>query len=132
MSNFNCKLRTCIKTKTIQSALIVFNEWATQEINLFQGMSSVEIEWTIGSIPIDDNIGKEIIVRYDTDIDSASKYYTDSNGREVLERIRNYRPTWNYSIVENVSGNYYPINSRIWIRDNTRQLTILTGNYRTD
>ncbi|CAF1486743.1 unnamed protein product, partial [Adineta ricciae] len=86
----------------------------------------IEIQWTVGPIPIDDNIGKEIIVRYDTDIDSASKYYTDANGREVLERIRNYRPTWNYSIVENVSGNYYPINSRIWIRDSARQLTILT------
>ncbi|UJR06766.1 hypothetical protein I4U23_011053 [Adineta vaga] len=117
---------TCTKTETVQSALIVFNEWASQEVSLFQGMSSVEVEWTVGPIPIDDNVGKEIIVRYDTDIDSASKYYTDANGREVLERIRNYRPTWNYSIVENVSGNYYPINSRIWIRDGTRQLTILT------
>ncbi|CAF1508455.1 unnamed protein product [Adineta ricciae] len=94
---------TCTKTKTVQSALIVFNEWVSQEVNLYQEMSSVEVEWTVGPIPIDDNVGKEIIVRYDTDIDSASKYSTDANGREVLERIRNYRPTWNYSIVENVS-----------------------------
>jgi lysosomal alpha-mannosidase len=120
-----------MKTETVQSALIVFNEWASQEVNLYQGMSAVEVEWTVGPISIDDNVGKEIVIRYDTNIESASKYYTDANGREVLERIRNYRPTWNYSIVENVSGNYYPINSRIWIKDGQRQLTILTGNNYT-
>ncbi|CAF0923686.1 unnamed protein product [Adineta steineri] len=117
---------TCTKTETVQSALIVFDASASQEVSLFHGMRTVEIEWTVGPVPLDDNVGKEIIIRYDTDIESASKYYTDANGREVLERIRNYRPTWNYSIVENVSGNYYPINSRIWIKDHTRQLTVLT------
>ncbi|CAF3727422.1 unnamed protein product [Rotaria socialis] len=116
----------CTKTETVQSAMIVFNEWASQEVSLFRGAPTVEVEWTVGPIPIDDDVGKEIVVRYDTDIESASKYYTDANGRQVLERIRDYRPTWNYSVVENVSGNYYPINSRIWIKDGTRQLTILT------
>jgi lysosomal alpha-mannosidase len=80
-----------------------------------------------GPIPIDDKIGKEIILRYDTEIDSQSKYFTDANGREVLERIRNFRPTWDYTMNEAVSGNDYPINSRIWIKDQTKQLTILTG-----
>ncbi|CAF3546363.1 unnamed protein product [Rotaria socialis] len=122
----------CTKTETVQSAMIVFNEWASQEVSLFRGAPTVEVEWTVGPIPIDDDVGKEIVVRYDTDIESASKYYTDANGRQVLERIRDYRPTWNYSVVENVSGNYYPINSRIWIKDGTRQLTILTGNNDAD
>ncbi|CAF4849405.1 unnamed protein product, partial [Rotaria magnacalcarata] len=76
-----------------------------------------EFEWTIGPIPIDDYIGKEIVVRYDTDIQSKSTYYTDANGREVLERKVDYRPTWNYTVNENISGNYYPISSRIWIKD---------------
>lgn len=90
----------------------------------------VEVEWTVGPIPVDDNTGKEVIVRFDTDIASHSKFYTDANGREVLERVKDYRPTWNYSNVETVSGNYYPVNSRIWIKDINRQLTILTGKIR--
>ena len=90
-------------------------------------MSTIELEWLVGPIPVGDNIGKEIILRYSTNIESASKYYTDANGREVLERIRNHRPTWHYVVDEPISGNYYPINSRIWIRDHDRQLTILTG-----
>jgi lysosomal alpha-mannosidase len=105
----------------------VFNDWASQQVNLFYDESTVALEWTVGPIPIDDDIGKDIIIRYDTDIASASKYYTDANGREVLERIRDYRPTWNYTVVENVSANYYPVNSRIWIKDQQRQLTVLTG-----
>ena len=92
----------------------------------------VEVEWTVGPIPIDDGAGKEIIIRYDTDIQNQAKFYTDANGREVLERTRDYRPTWNYSRVETVSGNYYPINSRIWIKDQTRQLTVLTGKEVSD
>jgi lysosomal alpha-mannosidase len=107
--------------------VIVFNDWASQEISVYDEGEFVEVEWTVGPIPINDNIGKEIILRYDTNIQSESKYYTDANGREVLQRIRDYRPTWNYTVVETVSGNYYPINSRIWIKDGDQQLTVLTG-----
>jgi lysosomal alpha-mannosidase len=119
--------RTCIKAENVQTAVIVFNDWASQEISLYDDGEAVEVEWTVGPIPVNDNIGKEIILRYDTDIESQSKYYTDANGREVLERIRDYRPTWNYTIDEPVSGNYYPINSRIWINEENRQFTVLTG-----
>jgi lysosomal alpha-mannosidase len=118
---------TCIKSETVQTAVIVFNDWASQEISLYDGGDAVEVEWTVGPIPVDDHIGKEIILRYDTDIQSQGKFYTDANGREVLERTRDYRPTWNYTVNEPVSGNYYPVNSRIWIKDQSRQLTVLTG-----
>jgi lysosomal alpha-mannosidase len=118
---------TCITAQTVQTAVIIFNDWASQEITLYDDGEVLEVEWTIGPIPIDDNTGKEIILRYDTDIQSQAKYYTDANGREVLERKRDYRPTWNYTVNEPVSGNYYPINSRIWIKDQTRQFTVLTG-----
>lgn len=33
-----------------------------------------------------DNWGKEIISRFDTGMDTKGLFYTDSNGREVLER----------------------------------------------
>ena len=123
--------RTCFKGQVVQSALIVFNEWASQQISLYAGGKTVEVEWTVGPIPVNDKIGKEIIVRYDTDIQNAATFYTDANGREVLERVRDYRPSWNYTRVETVSGNYYPINSRIWIKDQTRQFTVLTGKSLT-
>ena len=46
-----------------------------------------------------------------------STFYTDSNGLEEQKRILNYRPTWNLTVHEPSSGNYYPINSHIRIED---------------
>lgn len=33
-----------------------------------------------------DNLGKEVITRLDTSIKTAEYFYTDSNGREMLQR----------------------------------------------
>jgi hypothetical protein len=59
-------------------------------------------------------------------------FYTDSNGLEMQKRVLNYRPTWdiqaNYNdSLQNVTANYYPINSAISMRDifSTRQFTVL-------
>ncbi|CAF1518075.1 unnamed protein product, partial [Rotaria magnacalcarata] len=61
---------TCITAESVQTAVIVFNDWTSQEISLYDEGEFVEVEWTVGPIPIDDNMGKEIIIRYDTDINS--------------------------------------------------------------
>ncbi len=116
----------------MKTAVVTFADWASQEISLYDGGEFVEVEWTVGPVPIDDNKGKEIILRYNTDIASQAKFYTDANGREVLQRTRDFRPTWNYTVTEPVSGNYYPVNSRIYIKDGNRQLTILTGKTMKD
>lgn len=118
---------TCTQTDQVQTALIIYNSWASQEIRLYDGQRLAEVEWTVGPIPIEDNLGKEIVLRYDTDIASNGYFYIDANGREVLERKRDYRPSWNYTVYESVSGNYYPVPSRIWIKDQQRQMTVLTG-----
>jgi len=44
----------------------------------------------------------------------------------MLERKLNYRPTWNYSGDQNISSNYYPVNSAIAMRDGDLQVTVLT------
>lgn len=111
----------------VQTALIVYNNWVSQEIRIYDEARIVEMEWIVGPIPIEDNYGKEIIMRYDTDIQSNGMFYTDANGREVIERKRDYRSSFNYTVYENVSGNYGPVVSRIWIKDNQRQMTVLTG-----
>ena len=47
-------------------------------------MSNVyEIETFLDSIPIDDNVGKEIVMLIDTSIKNGNKFYTDSNGLEL-------------------------------------------------
>lgn len=110
----------------VQEVTQVFSPWVSQVIRLYEGRKELELEWTVGPVPIKDGLGKEVITRFDTDIMSSGYFYTDSNGREVLERRKDYRPTWDLKQSEPIAGNYYPINSRAYIKDAKQQLTVVT------
>uniref|UniRef100_W8C2M5 Alpha-mannosidase n=2 Tax=Ceratitis capitata TaxID=7213 RepID=W8C2M5_CERCA len=102
-----------------------FNPWVSQVIRLYEGLNRVEFEWLVGPIPISDNFGKEIITRFSSAIKSNGVFYTDSNGREMLRRVRNQREYFKPNMTESVSGNYYPITARITIEDATKRLALL-------
>ena len=55
-------------------------------------------------------------VRYESNITSKDTFYTDSNGREMIKRVRDYRPTWKLNVTEPVSGNYYPLTASMYIK----------------
>ncbi|XP_006874364.1 PREDICTED: lysosomal alpha-mannosidase [Chrysochloris asiatica] len=115
-----------VKTALVQEMHQNFSSWCSQVVRLYPGQRHLELEWTVGPIPVVDGWGKEVISRFDTTLETNGRFYTDSNGREILERRRDYRPTWNLSQTEPVAGNYYPVNSRIYITDGNVQLTVLT------
>jgi len=52
-----------------------------------------------------------------TNIKNVKTFETDANGLEMQERIVDYRPTWVLKVNEKVSGNYYPINAMITIKE---------------
>ena len=140
--------KTQTPTITIQKGALVtevyqtFSDWATHVIRLTDGSPYVEVEWTAGPIPIDtpwlpadvvgskrfDRWGKEVIVKYKTDIGSHGLFYTDANGREMVQREYNARgPSYpTLKVSEPVAGNYYPINSMIAIQDDKNQLAVVT------
>ncbi|CAK7293605.1 Lysosomal alpha-mannosidase [Vulpes lagopus] len=115
-----------VKTPLVQEVHQNFSAWCSQVVRLYPGQRHLELEWTVGPIPVGDGWGKEVISRFDTVLETKGLFYTDSNGREILERRRDYRPTWKLNQTEPVAGNYYPVNSRIYIRDGHVQLTVLT------
>lgn len=86
------------------------------------------IETFVDSIPIDEGRGKEITLNLKTKYNNNKTFYTDSMGLEEQTRVLDYRPTWNYEVNEPTSGNYYPINSFIKIKDvvTNRSVTVLT------
>lgn len=75
-----------------------------------------------------DTIGKEIVTRYSSNLNSSEEFYTDCNGREMLKRKRNYRQTWNLKVHERTSSNYYPVTSKISLKDEQKflKLSVLT------
>ena len=115
-----------LKGPLVQEVRQTFGPFVSQVIRLYTDSPYAEFEHTIGPIPVDDKLGKEIITRFDTNIESQSTFYTDANGREMKKRVRNHRDTWTLKVTEPVAGNYYPVNSRIYIKDDQAQLTIMS------
>ncbi|XP_054394464.2 lysosomal alpha-mannosidase isoform X11 [Pongo abelii] len=114
------------ETPLVQEVHQNFSAWCSQVVRLYPGQRHLELEWSVGPIPVGDTWGKEVISRFDTPLETKGRFYTDSNGREILERRQDYRPTWKLNQTEPVAGNYYPVNTRIYITDGNMQLTVLT------
>lgn len=115
-----------VKTALVQEVHQNFSAWCFQVIRLYKDQRHLELEWTVGPIPVKDDWGKEVISRFDTPMKTKGQFFTDSNGREIMKRRDNYRPTWTLNQTEPVAGNYYPVNTRIYITDGQMQLTVLT------
>ncbi|KAE9547717.1 hypothetical protein FO519_009069, partial [Halicephalobus sp. NKZ332] len=108
----------------------VFSDYVSQIIRLFPGEEKIEFEWTVGPLPIvtdvdGQNTSLEVITRYTTDINSNGTFYTDSNGRQMMKRIRNYAPDFEYENDEPVSGNYYPVTSSAFMEDSDMGMVVL-------
>ncbi|CAN6299833.1 unnamed protein product [Urochloa humidicola] len=102
-----------------------FSSWVYQITRLFKNMEHAEVEYTIGPIPVDDDVGKEIITRMTANMVTNSTFYTDSNGRDFLKRVRNYREDWDLQVTQPVAGNYYPVNLGVYVADGKYELSVL-------
>lgn len=98
--------------------------WIRTVTRVLVGQPYLEVEYTVGPVPIDDMIGKEVVTRLSSPIRNSGTFFTDSNGREFMKRQRNFRPTWNLNVYEPVAGNYYPVNAAMFIEDEGRALAI--------
>jgi hypothetical protein len=101
------------------------NPWLRQVTRVMNGLNYVEVEYSVGPIPIDDGRGKEIVTKYSTPIKSNSTFYTDSNGREFQQRRRDSRPTWPLKVFEPVASNWFPVHAASYIEDPDASLAIL-------
>ena len=121
-----------LNTSVGMEVQVEYNEpWIKTTTRVMTGLPYLEIEYTIGPIPIDDQRGKEVVTRFLTPIQSSSTFYTDSNGREFQQRKRNYRPTWELNVFEPVSGNYYPVNTAMYIEDDDSGKALAVSTDRT-
>ena len=82
-----------------------WSSWLSTETRLHPNSDVVDVAYQVGPIPFEDGLGKEIFVRYSTDIASSELFFTDSNGRELQRRQLNFRPTWKWNDTEPVAGN---------------------------
>ena len=132
-----------------------FAPWLTQTVRLAAGDRHATFEFTVGEVPLTELSssnttaatvsgaapaakptptpvslfhGHEVVSRFSTSIASNGELLTDSNGREMMLRKRNYRPTWKLNQTEPVAGNYFPCNGAVAIKDDKAQLTVLVDS----
>ena len=55
-----------------------------QVIHLYEGASEIEVETSVGPIPMENSNGKDIIIQFESSIDSGDEFWTDSNGRQMM------------------------------------------------
>ncbi|KAK7250817.1 hypothetical protein RIF29_33527 [Crotalaria pallida] len=116
--------------KVIQGPLVdevhqKFSSWIYQVTRLYKGKDHAEIEFTVGPIPIDDGVGKEVITRLTTNMATNKEFFTDSNGRDFLKRVRDHREDWPLQVTQPIAGNYYPLNLGIYTKDKKFELSVL-------
>lgn len=117
--------QSVIKGEIVSEVYQQFSPWVSQVVRLYKNADDAEIDFMVGPIPIDDDLGKEVITRFTTNIPSNKEFFTDSNGRDFLKRVRNYRKDWNLSVHELIAGNYYPLNLGIYLKDNETEFSLL-------
>jgi len=101
--------------------------WIQQRVRVCSGCDYVQFTYTVGEVPIADKVPKEVISRITfPDIKNKGTFYTDSNGREMIERRLDYRFSWDFNQTNNVSGNYYPCTTGMYIQDGKTRATVLT------
>ena len=97
-------------------------------MRIYPDSHHAELEYTIGPVPLEVVLyGRDVITRFDTSLDSNETFFTDANGREMKTRRRNFFPTFTVHSHSRES-NYYPVNSRAYIQDQTSgmRFTVLT------
>ena len=114
-------------------------EWASFIVRQYAGKEEYEVEWLVGPIPgsmsvisfgrgregavleyiflsflVEDSQGKEVIFRYDSEtILNDDEFWTDSNGRQMIQRKRDQRTSFDFTQEdvdkEPTASNYYPV-----------------------
>ena len=91
-----------------------FSAWAVLTARRYGGREDVsEVSWQAG--PLEG--GKEVVVVYSTDITDTEDFYTDANGRQMMLR------TYSEATAEREAGNYYPVTSRIELRNRGNEIS---------
>lgn len=124
---------TVVNGSLVSEVIRYFQNDLTQVIRIYNNQWHIEIEDVIGPINISDGNGKEVITRYTTNLNTAGLWYSDSNGIELIQRTRNARADWNYTVTEPVAGNYVPVDTFTYIKDVNEdwQVTVLVDRSRS-
>ena len=100
-------------------------------VSIDSDLNVLKFDVDLGSLPPLAFGGREVTANFQiNNFDNNLTFYTDSNELEMQKRIINYRPTWNISLNyedenQNVTANFYPVNSAVTMKDGNRVFTVM-------
>ena len=104
---------------------------ATVKIQFIPNLLALQYDVVLNDIPLSDQ-GQEVTVNFKSfDINNHDNFTTDSNGLQMMERRLNYRATWNFSSDQNVTSNYYPVQTAVGIKDKHQDKAMIVMNSRS-
>lgn len=126
--------RMSVKNGALVTEISIERALVTTKLRIYKDLLDgvIEIETFLRPAPISDGVGKEITLNVgSSDIQNNGVFYTDANGLEMQKRVINFRSTYNVDVLEPAAGNYYPINSAIYIQDQESQNRMTLMNDRS-
>lgn len=63
------------------------NDWIWQTVRVYEDKDSAEFDWVIGPVAEKPVVGKDVVTRFVTDLDTKGTFYTDANGRQDVSRL---------------------------------------------
>ncbi|KAL0858611.1 hypothetical protein ABMA27_012445 [Loxostege sticticalis] len=121
---------TIFKTRLHKEYHCKLSDYASYMVKLYANSSVLEVDWVVGPIPIEDGLGKDVFIKYVTNLENKGVFYTDANGRQTIKRIRNTRPTFQPLNADQIAGNFYPVTSKIYIEDPVQNIRFSVFNDR--
>lgn len=95
------------KNELVQEIHSSYSDWTSFVLRLYTESPTLEIDWMVGPVPIDDGLGKEVFLRYTTDLENRGIFHIDANGRQTIKRIRNVRAMYEPYNLDPIAGIWY-------------------------
>jgi len=119
----------------VQEAHQVWGPWLTHTIRLHEDSPFIEFTSTVSPMQDLGDAGKELIFRFNSSLSTNGLWYTDSQGLEMMRRVRDKRPEWPQGLNYDNGGepesfNYVPINEAARLSDGKTDITIITDRSR--
>jgi len=111
-------------------------EKARIHVSLDHDLPVIRVDVDLDELPPITYDGNNVMVNFRVErFDHGGVFYTDSNGLEMQKRVLNHRDDWdinyNYGFSnDNITANFYPINSAISMKDKDSSREIIVMNDR--
>src|SRR5699024_5455492 len=82
LSDYSSSVVSAIQFDGFAEVTQQVNDWVWQTIRVYEDKEYVELDWVVGPVSDQPSVGKDVITRFDTDLNTKGRFYTDANGRQ--------------------------------------------------